>query len=154
MQLREQSFQLVDVHVQDSLEELAAYFFEPQLQLRSNASTPVRSLKDHEPMIARIASAGKKAPRFQSVNVTRNLPFVSAHGFGNLPGRSFSFFCAMHQHRRLLRRHPELAETSIERGLQPYARAEEPRYGKLRLPFPYPNVFPGRLLPFAARITQ
>src|SRR5271169_1873152 len=111
MQLREHGLQFVDVDVQDPLKELAANFIEPHLQLWHNTPPPARRLDDREPMIARIALARKKSARLETVHEPRNLAFVSAHGPGELSRGGFSFFRTMHEHRRLLCRHPELAET-------------------------------------------
>ncbi len=124
MQLREQDFQLVDVHIQDSLKKLAAHFFEPDLQVRDNPPSPVRSLDNLQTMVARIASPRKKTVRLQPVYKARDLAFVPTHGSGQFSRGSFPLFHAVNQHRGLLRRHPKLAKAAIEGSLKSYACAE------------------------------
>jgi len=127
VQLRENRLQPVNVHVQDSLKELAADFFKSNLQLRCNSPSFGRGLDDQEPVIARVALTPQKAACLEPVDEARDLTLVPTHGFGNFSRGNVSFFHAMQQHRRFLRRHSEWAETTIEGRLQPYAGTEEPR---------------------------
>src|SRR6202041_717305 len=107
------------------LKELAANFLEPRLQLRRKAESLARRLDDQQPVIAGIIPARNKTARFEPVDKPRDLAFVSAHGLGELSGRRLSFLRAVHEHRRLLCRHAELAETTIKRRLQPNAGTKE-----------------------------
>ncbi len=154
MQLREKGLQLVDIDVQDSLEELAANFLEPCLQVWNNSPPLARSLDDEEPVIAGITFALKKPARLKPVHEPRDLALVPAHGLGQFPGGGFSFFRAMHEHGCFLRRHSEFAETAIEGCLQSYAGSKEPRNGKLCLPFPDAHIAPARFLPSRKRIPK
>src|SRR5208282_413237 len=152
MQLREYGLKLIDVDVQDPLEELAANFLEPQLQVRYNTPPLAGRLDDQEPMIARVAPARKKPARFEPVREPRDLAFVSAHSPRELSRGGCSFLHAMQKHCRFLRRHPELAETAIERCLQSNAGAEEPGNREFRLPLSDPGIVPLRLLRPSSRI--
>ena|SRR5271166_391891 len=129
VQLRKYRFQLVDVDIQHTLEELTANLREPPLQLWHNAPPLARRFDDQEPMIARIALACKKPARFQAVHEPRDLAFVAAHDRSELSGRCFTFLGTMQKNCRFLRRHSELAEAAIKRSLQPDARSKEARYG-------------------------
>jgi hypothetical protein len=126
MQLREHGFELIDVDVQYALEKLAADFFEPCLQLRRSTPPFPCRLDYQKPMVSGVIPPRDKTIRFEPVNKSRDLAFVSPHRFGKLPRRSLTILRTMQEHGRLLRGHAELAEASIERGLQSDARPEEP----------------------------
>jgi hypothetical protein len=142
VQLREDGFQFVDIDVQNALKELVADFLESGLQVRSKTQSLARRLDYQESMVSGVNPARDKTIRFEPVNKSRDLAFVSPHRFGKLPRRSLTILRTMQEHGRLLRGQAELAEASIKRGLQSDARPEEPGNRELRLPLSNLSIFP------------
>src|SRR5580704_7974721 len=127
---------------------------ELRLQVRGKTPPLARRPDNQQPMIARIVLACEKTARFEPVHEACDLAFVSAHDLGELSGRDLAFFRTVHEHRRFLGRHPKLAETAIESGLQPYAGTKEPRYGEFCLPLSHAGILRLRLLRWGKGIPE